>query len=47
MLRILQHNCRQDRDVIMALMEMAVRGRVDVVIVQEPPDFQGYWHPMY
>jgi hypothetical protein len=47
MLRILQHNCQKDGEVLTALMEMAVKRGAEVVLIQEPPTFQHYNHPAF
>jgi hypothetical protein len=47
MLRLLQHNSRKEGEVLTALMEMAVERGADVVLIQEPPTFQNYRHPVY
>jgi hypothetical protein len=47
MLRILQHNCRKDGEVLTALMETVVERGADVVLILQPPTFQKYRHPAY
>jgi hypothetical protein len=36
MLRVLQHNCQKDGEVLTALIEMAVERGTDMVLIQEP-----------
>ena len=46
-LKVFQLNCRKSGEVLTAAMESGVELEADLVLIQEPPTFQGWRHPAF
>jgi hypothetical protein len=45
--KVIQHNCQKSGEVLMAVMEIGVKRKADIILIQEPPVSVMYRHAGY